>query len=214
MKAFKVKFSHGQFIDMESNQRLIPVQGQEYTIAGPDNAFKTEDSKLLIESVLSTEEKESWSKKKFGPEKTLKLLNSGIDLCFRVGNSKFVEGDESRQFIFSCTLLEDLYLYLMKGRNGNEDEDWRLAACKVQLKDCLLGNLTSIERFKSKSLNSLFANTVQFYFSMQRSASANAFSTFFLYEKGKLLTFEGAMWEEYESLGKLRAKAVKKRNGD
>ena len=46
MKAFKVIYKHGHFIDVETKQRLIPVQGAEYTIAAAEDAFKIEDAKL------------------------------------------------------------------------------------------------------------------------------------------------------------------------
>ena len=46
MKAFRVIYTHGHFVDIETNERLVPVQGEEYVISAKDNAFKTEDLKL------------------------------------------------------------------------------------------------------------------------------------------------------------------------
>ena len=66
MKAFKVVYKHGHFIDVESGLRLIPVQGSEYTISAPDKAFKTEDAKLKIGDALNTENKATWAEKEFG----------------------------------------------------------------------------------------------------------------------------------------------------
>ena len=214
MKAFRVIYTHGHFVDIETNERLVPVQGEEYVISAKDNAFKTEDLKLKIEASLKTKEKEAWAYQEFGKDNCIKLLNADTQLCFRVGNSRRIEGDENHQYIFVCTLLEDLYLYLLKGKKGDEAEHWRLAECKSKLESCLLGGLTLSEKIPAKSLNALFNNTVQFHFSLQRSASANVFNTFFIYEKGMQITFAGATWKHYENLGKLRERFVAKRNQD
>jgi len=108
-------------------------------------------------------------------------------------------------------LLEDLYLYLLKGKKGDKEKDWRLADCKCALENCLLGGLALTEKVPAKSLNALFTNTVQFYFSMQRSGSANAFNTFYKYEKGMEITFEDAIYNRYKGLSNDRIKFVAKR---
>ncbi|MCA6368669.1 MAG: hypothetical protein IM631_10295 [Cytophagales bacterium] len=48
VKAFKVVFRHGHFIDVATNKRIIPVQGKEFNITANENAFTTEDEKLKI----------------------------------------------------------------------------------------------------------------------------------------------------------------------
>lgn len=212
MKAFKVVYQHGHFIDSETEQRLIPVQGAEYTITADDRAFKKEDSKLITASPRNPKEKEQWALKEFGEGNYGKILNSGTQLFFRIGNSKRVEGDESRQYIFVCTILEDLYLYKIKSRKGNELEDWRLADCICVLDKCLKGGLTLSEKIPALSLSMLFGYTVMFYFSLQRSGSANAFKTFFLYKPGMDISFHGAIHELYEGLGTIRKDFVAKRN--
>lgn len=204
MKAFKVIYKHGHFIDIETQQRIIPVQGSEYMITAADEAFKTEDSKLAIGTSLSTKEKKNWAEEKFGIGKFVKILNVGEQLFFRVGNAKRADGDEDRQYIFACNLLEDLYLYLSNDKEGDKEEDWRLADCKCELDTCLLGGLTLSEKVPATSLNKLFSHTVQFYFSMQRSGSTNALSSFFLYQKGMEITFDGAIRQPYESLASMR----------
>jgi len=211
MKAFKVIYKHGHFIDVETQQRLIPVQGAEYTISAADKAFKTEDAKMKIGDTLNSKEKAEWAEKEFGKGNFAKLLNADAQLFFRVGNSRKVEGDESQQYIFVCRLLEDLYLYLLKGKKGDEVEHWRLADCKCALENCLKGGLTLTEKVPAKSLNTLFSNTVQFYFSMQRSGSASAFNTFYRYDKGMEITFNGAMYNRYYGLSDARKEFVKTR---
>jgi hypothetical protein len=212
MKAFKVIYKHGHFIDVETKQRLIPVQNAEYTISATDKAFKTEDSKLKMGDHLKPNEKAAWIEKEFGKGNYGKIMNEGEQLFFRVGNSRKIEGDESRQYIFICTLLEGLYLYLLKGKKGDEEGHWRLADCKCFLEKCLLGGLTLSEKIPAKSLNSLFSNTVQFYFSMQRSGSASAFNTFFTYKPDMKITFDEAINQQYEGLSDLRKKFVAKVN--
>jgi hypothetical protein len=211
MKAFRAIYSHGHFIDVETKHRLVPVQGEEYTITAKDIAFKEEDPKLKLADVLNRKEKASWAEKEFGKSNFEKLLRAGEQLFFRVGNSKQVEGDEDHQYIFVCSLLEDLYLYLLEGKRGDEEGHWRLADCKCALESCILGGLTLSEKVTAKSLNSLFNNTVQFYFSMQRSAAANAFNTFFIYKKGMRITFYDTLKNRYESIGKLRKDFVIRR---
>lgn len=212
MKAFKAIYSHGHFIDIETSQRLIPVQDAEYTITAADKAFKTEDAKFSIGDTLNSKNKEAWALREFGKDKYGKIMNEGEQLFFRVGNSKRVPGDEDRQYIFVCNLLEDLYLYLLKGRKGDFAEDWRLADCKCALEKCLLGGLALSEKVPAKSLNSLFSNTVQFYFSMQRSGSANSFDTFFLYKDDMKLTFDSANIKINKGLAFLRNEFVTKKN--
>lgn len=206
MKAFKAIYKHGHFIDIESKQRLILVQGAEYTISASDNAFRIEDEKLKIEGALGSIEKENWVEKKYGKHKYLKIFDANRQLFFRVGNSRVISGDEGFQYILVCTLLEDLYLYLVKGTEGVEPEDWRLAKCQCELDICLKGGLTLTEKIPAESLNELFSKIVQFYFSLQRSSSANAFDTFFIYEKGMDVSFDKIINKQYFGLSDLRKK--------
>lgn len=212
MKAFKVVYKHGHFIDVESGLRLIPVQGSEYTISAPDKAFKTEDAKLKIGDALNTENKATWAEKEFGKGNYAKILDAGEQLFFRVGNSKKMEGDESRQYIFVCTLLEDLYFYLVKRRKGDDAVDWRLANCQCMLESCLLGGLAITEKIPAVSLNTLFTQTVMFYFNMQRSGAINVYDAFYKYTQGMEITFDGATYQFYNSIGKVRNAFVKNRN--
>ncbi len=214
MKAYKVIYKHGHFIDVETQTRLIPVQDAEYTISAPDNAFKTEDAKLTVADALNRETKAKWVEKKYGIGKFIKILGENEQLFFRVGNSKRIEGDENHQYIFLCTLKEDLYMYLLKGKKGNVEEDWRLVDCKCALESCLMGGLTLTEKVPAESLNKLFSHTVMFYFNMQRSAAANAFNTFYLYHEGMHITFDGATWQHYPGLSTLRIQVASKLNNN
>lgn len=211
MKAFKVTYSHGHFIDKESNLRIIPVQGAELIITATPESFTTEDSKLKIDVSLSKEEKRIFLEKKYGKEKIGKILDANARLFFRVGNSKTIKGDESREYVFICSLLEDLYLYKVKGRSEADPENWRLADCKCVLEKCLLGGLTLTEKIPADSLNKLFSHVVMFYFSMQRAASANVFNTFFIYEQGVSITFDSVLRKRHRSLNEERIKFVQKR---
>ena len=211
MKAFKATYKHGHFIDLETGKRLIPVQNAEYTISASDNAFGSEDSKLKIPNTKNKEEKAAWAEREFGSKKYSKIMDAGSQLFFRIGNSRKAEGDESKQYIFLCTLLEDLFLYQLKFRDGNKEEDWRLADCKCHLEKCLKGGLTLSEKVPAESLNSLFSHTVMFYFPLQRSGSANAFKTFFTYKEGMEVDFESAIYEQYDGLQNSRKRFLSNR---
>ncbi|HPD66417.1 MAG TPA: hypothetical protein P5050_12315 [Bacteroidia bacterium] len=209
MKAFKVTFQHGHFIDTETGKRLIPVQGAEYHIIADSEAFKSEDVKLKFKEPLNAADKLAWAKSEFGEGNFIKILDAGSPLFFRIGNSKKVEGDESSEYIFTCIILEDLYIFKIKSRQGDKMDDWRLADCICRLDKCLLGGMTLSEKLQAQSLSMLFGFTVMFYFSLQRSASCNAFNTFFLYQEGMNISFEGIKNGLYESLNHKREEALR-----
>lgn len=209
MKAFKVIYQHGHFIDKDTNQRVIPVQGGEFIITASTESFTTEDSKLVMDPPLTSAQKAEWASKKLG-NKCIKMMNAGEKLFFRVGNSRIVKGDENRQYIFSCQLLEDLYLYCIKFQDGTKFDHWRLADCKCVLDECLLGGMTLTEKVPAESLNQLFSHTVMFYFSLQRCGSANAFRTFFKYEEGMKVYFDTSWSNDPRSLSRYRETIVKK----
>jgi len=95
---------------------------------------------------------------------------------------------------------------LLKGKIGDKEENWRLADCKCELKDCKFGGLTLTEKIPAKSLNSLFSNTVQYYFSMLRSGSANSFNTFYTCKSSR--NIHSSMCEGTEYLSKVRREFV------
>jgi len=215
MKAFKVIYQHGHFIDKETNQRIVPVQGAEYVISASAGAFTLEDAKLKISSALSESEKAKWVENKYGKDRCIKIEAAGTRLFFRIGNSKKADGDENRQYIFLCTLLEDLYLFQVKNSKGDSPKDWRAVDCKCILDECLLGDLTMSEKIPSTSLNKLFSHTVMFYFSLQRSGSCDIFKTFFFYTKDLDISHYGALNERYEGIGSIRDRiAAARKNRD
>ncbi len=204
MKAFKVKYRHGHFIDTVTKQRILPVQGKEYIINAEADAFKADDEKLRKLKPKDAKEKFNAIAAEYAGSHFVKLVDAGTRLFYRVGNSKKADGDESKEYLFSCQLLEDLYIYLMPKRKGESSDDWRMCECVCQIDACLEGNLALNENILAPSLNWLFGLTVMFYFNMQRSASCNAFDTFFLLPAGKPVYMCDAKAHIYQSLGDLR----------
>lgn len=203
MKAFKVIFQRGHFVDIITGNRIIPVPGEEYIITANADAFSEEDEKFRNIKPLSKANKLTWVEKDFGSRGYIKLLDAGTNLFFRVGNSKKLTGEKSQQYIFTCALQEDLYIYKLNKRKGDSDADWRLVDCLCILDECLIGGLTITQRIQAESLNKLFSHVVTFYFPHQRSTACNAFSTFYLYD-GREIVYSGPINETYESLGRLR----------
>jgi len=189
MKSFNVIYQHGHFIDKETGKSLIPQQGFEFVIIAEPNSLLEFDDKLIVAEAKSSEDKKKWAINQFGEGNYIKIGDAGDQLFFRIGNSKIAKGDESKQYILLCSLNEDLYLYLIKGRIGNKPNDWRLAECICELKKCLEGNLQLSEVIKAESLNKLFSHTVQFFFPTQRSGSTNVFTTFYFYNENMKPTF-------------------------
>jgi hypothetical protein len=204
MKAFKVKYYHGHFIDVETKKRILPVQGYEYHISAEEEAFKSEDEKLRAIIPKNTQQKANWVAEEYANSNHFKLLEAGRKLFYRVGNSKRVQGDESYEYLFSCELLEDLYIYQIPKRKGDSAKDWRLCDCVCRINECIEGNLSLGEQVVAPSLNWLFSLTVMFYFNMQRSPTCNAFDTFFLLPPSRLVTMGDAKSHTYKSLNDLR----------
>jgi hypothetical protein len=204
MKAFKVKYYHGHFIDLASGKRILPSQGKEYIIIAEEDAFKAQDEKLQKEIPKNSTDKAEWIAGKYQGKQATKLLDSGTKLFYRVGNSKRVDGEESLEYLFSCELLEDLYAYKKSKGKGDDVDDWRLCDCLCKIDKCLMGNLALSEYVVAPSLNWLFSLTVMFYFSMQRSSTCNAFTTFFLLPENGRATLGDAKTRAYRSLNDLR----------
>lgn len=211
MKAFRVKFLNGHFIDQDTEKRVIPVQNGIYTISADDSAFVEDDEKLIIASGLEKEQKAKEIEQKHKNTDTILFLLANTELLFRIGNSKSVKGDQSYAHFLTCTLLEDLYIYFVK--NGtNEKIDpiaWRLSRCKCQLKESKIGGLVLTEKIVGNSLNDLFTKTVMFYFSLQRSGSINVFSNFYLYDSYKKIEPSYDLSRQFVSLGAQRENLVK-----
>ncbi len=185
MKVYNVKYIQGHLIDTNTNQRIILKQGSMYSINGEENSFSFEDSRLEKSIVLNSEQKSDSIKKSHKNTETVKILIKDTELLFRIGNSKTIREGESKEYVFSAKLLEDLYIYKTSKGDRKRIESWRLAECQCQLLACVFGNLPMYQDLFASSLNKLFAHTVQFYFPFQRSTATNAFNTFVLYDKRK-----------------------------
>jgi hypothetical protein len=209
MNKFEVIYKHGQFIDKVSGKRIIPVQDQEYLIIGDNSSFREEDPGFHAEALLDEEKKAVQVEKDYGQGNYVKILNSGDILSFRLGNSKMKKGEATRVYYFTCTLLEDLYLYKLRNRKGDKESDWRLADCQCELAECTYGGLILHEKVRSPSLNSLFCNTVMYYFPLQRSGSINVFSTFYIDPSPKKLILPSIPEREYSNLDSIRLQIVK-----
>lgn len=207
MKNHNVKYYNGQFIDIDTNKRLVPIQGKQYAILAEDDAFGLEDVKLIVNKPLGTTDKLAQIKEEHG-EYVIKLLDQGTKLFFRIGNSKKIDGDESQQYIFTCTIHEDLYMFKQKNKNGSDIKDWNLAECICSLDECIKGGLTLTEKVPALSLSQLFGYTVMFYFNMQRSSACNSFNTFFIFNNDYKISFEKAKANEYKSVGDIRASKI------
>jgi hypothetical protein len=118
------------------------------------------------------------------------ILNHGSTLFFKFGKRKILKGDKSNSFLFSYVLLEDLFIYKLSKRNPTDTDSWRLVDCKFALEECIEGNLAFTEKIESNSLNTLFNDTVMFYFPRQRAGTCNAFSTFTIQEENKKICFQ------------------------
>ncbi|MHC1780184.1 MAG: hypothetical protein AB9922_08110 [Bacteroidales bacterium] len=210
MKAYQAIYKNGQFIDIESKQSIMLVQGAKYIITAEDSAFIFEDKKQRTIEVLDSEKKENLIKKKYGSDNYVKIMNSNDQLFYRVGSSKIHEGDKSYEYIFICTLLEDLYLYLLNGARGIYPKDWRLAECECVLDGCLPENLSLPGKVYAHSLNELFSKTVQSFFNLKRSGSTNSFDTFFIYQKGMSIAYNLIYRDNYKCLSHLRQEVAKK----
>lgn len=212
IRTFKVKYLHGHFIDQDTGQRINPIQGEEYVITAETKAFDIKDSRMVIAQPLNSIQKEKWVKRKFVTNAVEKIMNAGEQLFYRVGNSKTISGDESWEYIFLCTLKEDLYLFLTHGGQKDNSKDWRLVDCQCELVECLQGGLTLTEKIVAESINKLFTQTVMFYFSLQRSGSTNVFSTFCIYDSVKNkeeISTSGMLSNRYMNLDHKRQEVAK-----
>lgn len=183
MKAYKTIYKHGHFVDIETGKRLNFIAKGEYTITAANDCFTEVDEKLVIPEPLNSEQKLQSLLRKFDRDSIRSILPAGEKLYFRVGNSKVLQSDESRQYMFQCILLEDLYLTKLKKRSGDQEKDWRLSSVICELEVCTYGDLEITEKIRGTSLSNLFSRTVQFYFSNQRSTAINAFADFYLLQE-------------------------------
>jgi hypothetical protein len=208
MKAFRARYSNGSFIDVESGNIINLIQDEVYIINGNEKSFAS-FGKIGDElTALNSFRKKEWVDENYTSTESIKILDANELLCFRVGLGKKNVNREVRNFLFTCKLLEDLYLYKLRDQPGEYPKNWRLADCICEIDKCIYGDLKIYEKVKAQSLNKLFDYIVQIYFRMERSASANVFNTFFLYDKNVNYHLHAATWGQYETLAKIRIAKV------
>ena len=190
MESFNVEWKHGHFVVKGTNKRLIPRQGYEYIVVAPTGGFQENDEQSEhLGVVKDAQAKELWALAKYGKGNFRKLLSANTPLYFRVGNSHVIKGDTGREYLFKALPLEDVYMYLIKGRSPGSALSWRLAPCICKLANCVIGDVSLPEPVPvSASLGRLFNDTVAHYFSRQRSGSANPFNTFFIMQENERLS--------------------------
>jgi hypothetical protein len=206
MMKINATFLNGHLIDDSTKKKLNFVHGASYTIEADDGSIRYESDILKIDNPRNTKAQESWILEKHKGTKVEKILHSGDQLFFRVGTPRRQEWDKDHYYIFTCHLLEDLYVYLVKGKMGDDRTHWRLSDCKVQLLECLHGQIATPFSLSAESLNGLYIRTSQFFFPFQNCGSANAFDVFHLYDplSDRPITNEGIYHGLYEKLNDIR----------
>ena len=177
MKSFEVKYTKGHLLDIKSNKRIFLKRGGVFNILGDDNQFEEKDELHFETKPLSENEKLQHLERNHKNFSLKKIASKDQNFVYRIGLSKSTKEDKEREFLFNCTILEDLYI---RSRNG---EDWSLCDCLCVTTDCLEGEVQMIESVNGNSLNNLFSNMIAFYFPMQRSGACNAFDYFYFIEK-------------------------------
>jgi len=177
MKSFEVKYTKGHLVDTKSNKRIFLKRGGVFNILGDDNQFEEKDELHFETKPLSENEKLQQLEKNHKNFSLIKIASKDQNFVYRIGLSKSTKEDKEKEFLFNCTILEDLYI---RSRNG---EDWSLCDCLCVTTECLEGDVQMIEPVNGNSLNNLFSNMIAFYFPMQRSGACNAFDYFYFIEK-------------------------------
>lgn len=177
MKSFEVKYTKGHLVDIKTNKRIFLKRGGVFNILGDDNQFEEKDELNLETLPLNETEKLNQLERNHKGFKLKKISSQGQCLVYRIGLSKKTNEDKEMEFLFNCTLLEDLYI------RSKNDEDWSLCDCICETTQCLEGDIQMIESVKGNSLNNMFSNMVAFYFPMQRSGACNAFDYFYLIDE-------------------------------
>ena len=208
MKAFRVRYSNGYFIDIETSKIINLIQDKEYIINGNEKSFEFFDSVCEELTPLNSEDKKNWIEEKHRNTQFIKIMDANEMLCFRIGLGKKSKNREVREYLFTCKLLEDLYLYKLRDQPTENPMNWRLSDCDCEIDNCILGDLKIHEKVRAQSLNKLFDQIIQTYFRRERSASANVFNTFFKYDNNKRYHLHAATWSHYETLAKIRVAKV------
>lgn len=185
MKSYNVTFENGSFLETGTGKRIIPQQGKTYVLAGDDDAFATEDPRLALNHTINPANKLAALKQEFRNHDFHHIFEAGETFYFQLKLVKNLSRDDKRNFYFQILTLEPLYLMKSKIHDGTHELDWRLASCAVRLVGCPSNNLMLTEKIEMPTLNALYAAVIQFYFTFQRSTSANSFKTFYRMPKNE-----------------------------
>ncbi len=201
MKTYKIQYSKGHLVDVETNKRILLKRGGEFTLLGDDDQFEEVDKlNVPLKSKNAIEKYQSLTNKY---EYIEKICSAGSRLVYRVGIKKKTSEDKNNYFLFDAILEEDLYLKSNDGKNPS------LCDCLCYSKECLEGDLQMIEPVYGNSLNNLYSNLVAFYFPLQRSGACNAFDTFYI-ANDEDLNLENLKNKSHLSLRKMRSQIIEK----
>lgn len=203
MKSFEVKYTKGHLVDIKTNKRIFLKRGGVFNILGDDNQFEEKDELHFEIPPLNDMDKFNQLKSAYKNFELEKIASRGQKFVYRIGLSKKTNEDKDMEFLFDCTILEDLYV-----RSKNL-EDWSLCDCVCETTECLEGDIQMIESVKGNSLNNLFSNMVAFYFPMQRSGACNAFDYFYLTdENDKVHLYDIKYYSRLQNLNTLRKNII------
>lgn len=203
MKSFEVKYTKGHLVDIKTNKRIFLKRGGVFNILGDDNQFEEKDELHFEIPPLNDMDKFNQLKSGYKNFELEKIASRGQKFVYRIGLSKKTNEDKDMEFLFDCTILEDLYV-----RSKNL-EDWSLCDCVCETTECLEGDIQMIESVKGNSLNNLFSNMVAFYFPMQRSGACNAFDYFYLTdENDKVHLYDIKYYSRLQNLNTLRKNII------
>ena len=203
MKSFEVKYTKGHLVDIKTNKRIFLKRGGVFNILGDDNQFEEKDELHFEIPPLNDMDKFNQLKSGYKNFELEKIASRGQKFVYRIGLSKKTNEDKDMEFLFDCTILEDLYV-----RSKNL-EDWSLCDCVCETTECLEGDIQMIESVKGNSLNNLFSNMVAFYFPMQRSGACNAFDYFYLTDPNeKVHLYDIKYYSRLQNLNTLRKNII------
>ena len=120
MKSFEVKYTKGHLVDIKTNKRIFLKRGGVFNILGDDNQFEEKDELHFETLPLEETEKLNQLERNHKSFKLIMIASKYQYLVYRIGLSKKTNEDKEMEFLFNCTLLEDLYI------RSKNDEDWSL----------------------------------------------------------------------------------------
>lgn len=176
MKNYKVKYTKGHLVDIETGKRIFLKRGGTFQLLGDDDQFEEKDELQQEQKILDADEKWIQLSKSYKSKYLEKVADAGQQFVYRIGLSKMTSEDQAPEFLFNAIIKEDLYMHSKDGNN------WSLCSCICETTRCVVGDIQMIETVKGFSLNNLFSNMVAFYFPLQRSGSCNAYNYFFFAE--------------------------------